>query len=78
MDRRESGQLHAKAALPPGKEPIYSLNTRRGGQHSRPEIFGGNRNHLRLPRIEPRYLCVPSRFPAKVKFYYFVLCSFSK
>jgi len=30
-----SGQLHAPAALPPGKEPWYPLDRRLGGPQSR-------------------------------------------
>jgi hypothetical protein len=34
-----SGQLHAPAALPPGKEPWYPLNRRLGGPQSRSGCF---------------------------------------
>jgi hypothetical protein len=35
-----SGQLHAPAALPPGKEPRYPLDRRLGGPQSRSGRFG--------------------------------------
>jgi hypothetical protein len=47
-----SGQLHAPAALPPGKAPRYSLDRRLGGPQSRFERCEGDKN-LVLPGIEP-------------------------
>jgi hypothetical protein len=35
-----SGQLHAPAALPPGKSPRYSFYRRLGGPQSRSERYG--------------------------------------
>jgi hypothetical protein len=47
-----SGQLHAPAALPPGKEPRYPLDRRPGGPHNRSGRCGEEKN-LSLPGIEP-------------------------
>jgi hypothetical protein len=35
-----SGQLHAPAALPPGKSPRYPFYRRLGGPQSRFELYG--------------------------------------
>jgi hypothetical protein len=35
-----SGQLHAPAALPPGKSPRYPFYRRLGGPHSRSGQYG--------------------------------------
>jgi hypothetical protein len=48
-----SGQLHAPAALPPGKAPRYPMDRRLGG----PQSWSGRRGvekNLALPGIEPR------------------------
>jgi hypothetical protein len=43
-----SGQLHASAALPPGKRPRYALDRTLGVPHSR-------KDSVTLPGIEPRF-----------------------
>jgi hypothetical protein len=48
-----SGQLHALAALPPGKEPWYPLDRRLGGSQSRSGRGGEEKNSQPLPGIEP-------------------------
>jgi hypothetical protein len=47
-----SGQLHAPAALIPGKAPLYLLDRRLGGPQSRSGCCGEEEN-LALPGIEP-------------------------
>jgi hypothetical protein len=54
-----SGQLHAPAALLPGKE--LSLHKGSGGTHRRSGLCGIENNHLLLPEIEPRLLGGPNR-----------------
>jgi len=49
-----SGQLHAPAALPPGKEPQYPLDMRLGGTQPRPGRGGKGKRSQPLPGIEPR------------------------
>jgi hypothetical protein len=50
-----SGQLHAPAALPPGKEPLvwYPLDRRLGGPQSRSGRDGEEKNSQPLPGLEP-------------------------
>jgi hypothetical protein len=48
-----SHQLHAPAALPPGKSPLYPLDRRLGGPQSRSEHGGEAKNSQPLPRFEP-------------------------
>jgi hypothetical protein len=57
-----SGQLHAPAALPPGKEPWYPLVRRLAGPHSRSGRGGEEKNSQPLPGLEPLYH--PARTPA--------------
>jgi hypothetical protein len=47
-----SGQLHAPADLPPGKEPWYPLYTRLGGPQSRSGRGDEEKNSQRSPGIE--------------------------
>jgi hypothetical protein len=49
-----TGQLHAPAALHPGKSPRYLFDRRLGGPRSRSERCGVEKNLLPLPGIEPR------------------------
>jgi len=51
-----SDQLHAPAALPPGKEPSYTLDRKLGGPRSQPGRGGGEKNSQPLPGLEPRYI----------------------
>jgi hypothetical protein len=46
-------QLHAPAALPPGKEPQYPLDRRLGGRQSRSGHCGVHKTLLLLQGIEP-------------------------
>jgi hypothetical protein len=48
-----SGQLHAPAALPPGKEPWYPLGRRLYGPQSRFGRGGEEKNSQPLPGLEP-------------------------
>jgi hypothetical protein len=48
-----SGQLHALAALPPGKEPQYPLDRRLGGLQSWSGRGGEAKNSQPLPGLEP-------------------------
>jgi hypothetical protein len=48
-----SGQLHAPAALLPGKEPWYPLDRRLGGAQSRSGRGAEEKNSQRPPGIEP-------------------------
>jgi len=48
-----SGQLHAPAALPPGKEPRFPLDRRMGGPQSRAGHDGEEKNTQHPPGIEP-------------------------
>jgi hypothetical protein len=48
-----SGQLHAPAALLPGKEPCYPLDRRLGGPRNRCGRGGEQNNFLPLPGLEP-------------------------
>jgi hypothetical protein len=65
----ESGQLHAPAALPPGKSSWYPLDGRLGEPQSRSGRGGEEKNSEPLPGIEhpiiqhvaQRYTAEPSR-----------------
>jgi hypothetical protein len=48
-----SGQIHAPAALPPGKSPCYPVDRRLGGHQSRPGLGGEEINSQPPPGIEP-------------------------
>jgi hypothetical protein len=48
-----SGQLHAPAALPPGKEPWYPLHRKLGGSQSRSGRGGEEKDCQPLLRLEP-------------------------
>jgi hypothetical protein len=52
---RVSGQLHAPAALPSGKEPLVSIAKEAGGGggQSRSERGGEEKNSQSPPGIEP-------------------------
>jgi hypothetical protein len=47
-----SSQLHAPAALPPGKDPWYPLDWRLGGPQSRSGRDGEEENSQPPPEIE--------------------------
>jgi hypothetical protein len=47
------GQLHALAALPPGKEPWYPLDKRLSGHKCLSGHGGEEENSERLPELEP-------------------------
>jgi hypothetical protein len=67
------GQLHAPAALPPGKELLVPLDRRLGGPQSRYGRGGEEKNSQPLPGIEPpiiqpvaqRYTAMLSRISAR-------------
>jgi hypothetical protein len=48
-----SGQIHAPAALPSGKEPRFPLDRRLGGPQSRSGRGGEEKNSQPPPGIEP-------------------------
>jgi hypothetical protein len=48
-----SGQLHASAALPPGKEPRFLLDRSLGGSQSWSGRGGEEKNSQPLPGLEP-------------------------
>jgi hypothetical protein len=48
-----SGQLHAPAGLPPGKDPRYPLDRRLGGPQSRSGRGGEEIDFQPPPEIEP-------------------------
>jgi hypothetical protein len=48
-----SGQIHAPAALPQGKNPWYPLDRRLGGPQSRSGRDGEEKNSQPPPGIEP-------------------------
>jgi hypothetical protein len=48
-----SSQLHAPAALLPGKEPLYPLDARLGGPQSRSGHGGEEKNSQPPPGIDP-------------------------
>jgi hypothetical protein len=47
-----SGQLHAVAALPPGKETLVTIGWKLGGLQSRSGCGGEEKNSQPLPGIE--------------------------
>jgi hypothetical protein len=47
-----SGQLHASAALPPGRYPSYALDRRTGELQSRSGRGGKEKNSQPLPGLE--------------------------
>jgi len=49
----DSCQLHAPAALPHGKRPLYPLNRRLGGPRSRSGHSGEDKHFQPLPGLEP-------------------------
>jgi hypothetical protein len=51
-----SDQLHAPAALFPGKEPWYPLDRRLGGSQSRSGRGGEEKNFQPPPGIEPWWM----------------------
>jgi hypothetical protein len=51
-----SGQLHASAALPPGKEPLYPLDRRLGGPQNRSGHGGEEKNSQPLPGLEHPFI----------------------
>jgi hypothetical protein len=59
-----NGQLHAPAALAPGKEPLVPLDRRLGGPQSRYERGGEEKNSQPPPGIEPYNPDLPARSPA--------------
>jgi hypothetical protein len=48
-----SGQFHASAALPPGKESRYPMERRLGAFQSRSKFDGEEKNSKPPPGIEP-------------------------
>jgi hypothetical protein len=50
-----SGQVDVPSALLGGNSPLYSLDTKLDGPHSRSERWRGNRSLLLLLGIEPRF-----------------------
>jgi hypothetical protein len=48
-----SGQLHAPAALPPGKEPLVPTVQEAGWAQSRPQHGGEEKNSQPLLELEP-------------------------
>jgi hypothetical protein len=61
-----SGQLHAPAALLPGKEPLYPLDWRIGGPQSRSGSGGEEKNSQPAPGIEPQNSGRPARSPGAI------------
>jgi hypothetical protein len=49
-----SGQIHAQAALPTRKGPLYPLDRKLGGPQSRSGRCGEEKNYQPPPGIEPR------------------------
>jgi hypothetical protein len=66
-----SGQLHAPAALPPGKSPWYPLDRRLGGPQSRSGRGGLEKNTQLPPGIEPQNPDRPARSPALYRLSYY-------
>jgi hypothetical protein len=72
-----SGQLHAPAALPPGKETLVPTDGRLGRPQSRSRRGGDEKNSQHLPGLEPpiiqpaaqRYTTELSRFLQNVFLY---------
>jgi hypothetical protein len=48
-----SGQLHVPPALPPGKEPLVSMDRRMGESQTRSGRGGEEKNFYPLPGLEP-------------------------
>jgi hypothetical protein len=48
-----SGQLHARAALPPGKKLLIPIVRRQDGPQSRSGRGGEEKNSQTLPRLDP-------------------------
>jgi hypothetical protein len=55
-----SDQLHASAALSPGKKPPYLLNRRMYGTQNSSESFRKEASFLPLAGIEPQFLGSPA------------------
>jgi hypothetical protein len=49
--KKANGQLHALAALPPGRSSWYLINKRLGWTHRQSGCFGLEKNLLTLARI---------------------------
>jgi hypothetical protein len=61
-----SGQLHAPAALPPGKEPLVPIR-RLGGHQNVSERDGEENNSQPLPGLEPSIIqAVAQRYTTEV------------
>ena len=56
-----SGEFQVSAALHPGREPSYPLNSRLYVPQSRFGRFGEERNLFLSLRMELRFLCLPDR-----------------
>jgi hypothetical protein len=65
-----SGQLHAPAALPPGKETLVPMDRRLGGPQSRSGRGGEEKNSQPSPEIELYNLYRPARSPALYRLSY--------
>jgi hypothetical protein len=52
----ESGQLHAPAALPPGKEPLLPIRKRLGRLQRRSGRDGEEKNYEPLSGLEPPFV----------------------
>jgi hypothetical protein len=65
-----SGQLHAPAALPPGKSLWYPLDRRLGGPQSRSGRGGEEKNPQLPPGIEHYNPDRPARSPALYRLSY--------
>jgi hypothetical protein len=57
---KASGQLHAPAALLPGKQALVSISLELGGPQSRSERCGSQIIFLPKPGIEPQFLSHPA------------------
>jgi hypothetical protein len=65
-----SGELHAPAALPQGKNPWYPLDRRLGGPQSRSGRGGLEKNSQPPPGIEAQNSDRPARSPALYRLSY--------
>jgi hypothetical protein len=65
-----SAQLHASAALPPGKSPLYPFDTRLGESQSRSGHDGDGKNFQSPPGIEPQNPNRPARSPSLYRLSY--------
>jgi hypothetical protein len=65
-----SGQLHAPAALPPGKSPWNPLDRRLDGSQSRSGRGAEEKNSQPPPGIEPQNPDRPARSPALYRLSY--------